>query len=186
MVKHTHGIPSRHRFRAGFVNNAHYILLFVLGLFVLAAVLLGEFLNMYNSVWWWDDMLHGLSGTILGFIGLLAIYFFNSRYNMAISPLLVAVFVFCFAITVGVLWEIYEFLIDMWFQASMQRWNSPPNSIIIGQSYQGIGLRDTMSDLMIACVGALIATGFSYVAYKYEKNAVLGIMRRTFWWRVRR
>lgn len=183
-MKKTPDTPSSTE--SGFVRNSHYILLTVIASFVLAALVLGEWLNMYDAVWWWDDMLHGLSGVILGLIGLLAIYFFNARHNMNLSPSFVAVFVFCFAVSMGVVWEVYEFTIDVFLEGTMQQWNMGPNAIVMGKPYQGMGLRDTMSDLIVACLGAFIAAIFSFVAFKHEKTAVLGVMRRVFGWRRRR
>lgn len=172
---------SAHRnLESGYLRNAQNILLTILAMFVLAALVLGEWLHMYDAVWWWDDMLHGLSGIILGLLGLLAIYFFNARYNMALNPAFVAVFVFSFAITLGVVWEIYEFLVDVNFDTAMQQWNMPPNAVVVGRDFQGMGLRDTMSDLIVASVGATFAAVFSYFAYRYEQPTVLEVMRRIF------
>jgi hypothetical protein len=177
-MKKTPDVPSNSE--SGFVRNSHYILLTIIASFVLAALVLGEWMNMYDAVWWWDDMLHGLSGVILGLIGLLAIYFFNARRNMNLSPAFVAVFVFCFAVTMGVLWEVYEFKIDVLFGTTMQQWNMSSNAVVMGREFQGMGLRDTMSDLIVACVGALVAAVFSYFVYRYEKPTVLNVMRRIF------
>ncbi len=66
---------------------------------------------------------------------------------MDVSPLLVAVFAFTFAITMGVLWEIFEFAIDWVFGTTMQSWDLPHDTTLIGRAFQGSGLRDTMSDL---------------------------------------
>ena len=162
------------------IQNFRYILLLICALFVLAALVLGEWLKVYDAVWWWDDMLHGLSGVILGLIGLLGIYFLNARYGMKISPALVAVFVFCFAVTAGVMWEIYEFVVDVIFKTAMQQWNMPSSAIVIGRSYQGMGLRDTMSDLIVASIGGAIAATIAYFAYKNRRVTVLSIMKQTF------
>ena len=170
----------------GFIRNSHYLLLLSCAFFILAALVLGEWMGMYNAVWWWDDMLHGLSGVIVGLIGLLGVYFFNARHSMAISPSLVGVFVFCFATTIGVLWEIYEFTIDVFLKGTMQQWNMPPNAIVMGQSYQGMGLRDTMSDLILACIGGLIVAIFAFFVYKYRRPTVLKVMQRAFPWLHRR
>ncbi len=163
-------------------RNLHYILLLSLALFLLAALVLGELFNAYESIWWWDDMLHGMSGIIIGLVGLLAIYFFNAKHTMAISPAFVAAFVFCFALAVGALWEIFEFSMDFAFHTPMQRWNMSADTTLIGHDYQGVGLRDSMSDLIDATLGAVVASVISYVAYKRKKPIVLGVMRRTFPW----
>lgn len=165
------------------VRHAHQILLTMIALFVLAALLLGEVFHMYAAVWWWDDMLHSASGIVLALIGLLVVYFFNIRRTMTLSPLFVAVFVFCFALAWGVLWEIFEFVVDIVFHTSMQQWNMPPQAIVMGVSYQGMGLRDTMSDLIEATCGAALTAAAVYVACKYKVSTVLQIMRQTMPWR---
>lgn len=155
-------------------------LLLTIMLFVVASIVLGDAYGNYGRFWWWDDVLHALSGIITGLVGFLLVYFFNARYNMHISPRFVAVFAFSFAITLGVIWEIIEFSIDVMFGTEMQRWNMSASEVLIGKEYQGSGLRDTMSDLIVAGVGALVASVFSYMAYKNDRKRVLYVMRRTF------
>ena len=165
---------------SGFIRHAHHMMIGVLVAFVLAAIVVGEMLHMYNTVWWWDDMLHGASGLIFGLVGLFVIYAINKRSDMRISPVFVAIFVTCFAIAMGVAWEIYEFILDVYFKTTMQQWNMPPQAIVMGRDYQGMGLRDTMSDLITATIGALIAGVFSYFAYSRRRGALLQVMRRAF------
>lgn len=155
-------------------------LLLTIMLFVVTALVLGDAYGNYERFWWWDDVLHAFSGIITGLVGFLLVYFLNARYDMNISARLVAVFAFAFAITLGVLWEVIEFSIDVMFGTDMQRWNLPAATILIGKDYQGSGLRDTMSDLIVACIGAALASLFTYNAYKNDRKRVLHVMRRTF------
>ena len=112
--------------------------------FIYAGIFLSACFNLYDEVFWWDVVLHTASGVILGFLGFLAIYKINGKYSMNISPLLVAVFAFTFAVTMDVI-----------FATDMQSWNLPANTIELGRLFQGIGLRDTMSDLIFDTIGAL-------------------------------
>lgn len=178
-MKKTNLVANAH---AELTKNLHYLLLLIIAVFVLAALGAGELLNAYEIFWWWDDMLHAFSGLIIGLVGLLSIYYFNARHTMKISPLFVAVFVFCFAMAMGALWEVFEFCMDWLFGLNMQRWNMPLDSVVIGADYQGMGLRDTMSDLITALIGALAAAIFSYFAWERQKQVVLGVMRRAFSW----
>ncbi|HET7630083.1 MAG TPA: hypothetical protein VFK03_01795 [Candidatus Saccharimonadales bacterium] len=161
------------------VRNAPYILLGAVVTFVFAALVAGEIWGAYNKFWWWDDVLHGLAGVILGFIGFVLVYFFNARYQMHINPLFVAVFAFSFAVTMGVVWEVFEFSGDALFHSNMQRWADPASTPMIGQAYQGSGLRDSMSDLIVASIGALVTSIFVYLGYKHDKTTALTVMRRT-------
>ena len=173
-------VKSRHHKSAGFARKVPNILLGIMILFVFASLVAGEIFNAYEHFWWWDDMLHTASGVILGVVGFLAVYFLNARYHMMISPLFVAVFAFTFAVTMGVIWEVIEFSADVLFHTNMQRWNLPSDATLIGRPYQGVGLRDTMSDLIVASIGSLFSSVFAYFAFKHKKRSVLAVMRHTF------
>lgn len=174
---HAHGLVR------GMIRNTPYILLSTFLLFSLAAVVAGEVYGAYQALWWWDDMLHGVAGVIFSLTGFLLAYFLNGRYNMSISPLLIAAFAFTFAITIGALWEIFEFTIDVCLRTALQQWDLPADSILVGRDYQGAGLRDTMSDLLVTWAGASVTSIFIYLIYKYKRVAALAAMRHTFPWR---
>lgn len=171
--------PSK-RIKSAIMNHAHHLLAVVMLLFLAAAVLLGEVLNVYDKFWWWDDMLHGSSGLIFGLAGLFIMFAVNKRTDMRINAFFVAMFVLCFAMAMGVFWEIYEFTLDVFFKTTMQQWNMGSQAIVIGKDYQGMGLRDTMSDLITATTGAIIAAGISFYAFSKKRNAVRMVMRRAF------
>ncbi|PKN52355.1 MAG: hypothetical protein CVU55_07430 [Deltaproteobacteria bacterium HGW-Deltaproteobacteria-13] len=149
-------------------------------IFIYAGIFLSARFNLYDDVFWWDVVLHTASGVILGFIGFLAIYKINSRHSMNISPLLVAVFAFTFAVTMDVMFEIYEFAMDVIFGTDMQSWNLPATTIELGRSFQGIGLRDTMSDLIFDTIGALSIAVICFFLYKNEKKKTLKLMHEVF------
>lgn len=145
-----------------------------------AAVLLGEMMNVYDKFWWWDDMLHGSSGLIFGLVGLFIMFAVNKRTDMRINAYFVALFVLCFAMAMGVLWEIYEFTLDVAFKTTMQQWNMGPQAIVIGKDYQSMGLRDTMSDLITATIGAMVAAAISLYAFSRKRHAIRQVMRHAF------
>ena len=126
-----------------------------------ASFVLGEVRDFYERIWWWDLALHGLSAMLMGFIGFLTVYVFHMTHRLEVKPLHVAAFTFGFAVTIGTLWEIFEFLMD-WY---------------VGTNMQKSGLVDTMTDLIINAFGALVAatTGFLYV-----KNGDSQIGRKLF------
>lgn len=118
-------------------------------LFLFASFVLGEISDFYERIWWWDLLLHCTSAMLTGFIGFLAVYVFHMTRRIRVKPLHVAAFTFGFAVTLGTLWEIFEFLMD-WF---------------VGTNMQKSGLTDTMTDMIINAFGALVAAivGFFYV-----------------------
>jgi len=152
----------------------------IIVLFIYASIFLSALLNLYYRFFWWDDLLHVLSGVIMGFIGFIAIYKINYKYGTNISPALVMLFSFCFAITLGVFWEIFEFSSDVFFGTAHQKWNLPSTEIMIGKPYQGSGLRDTMSDLIVDSIGAFITSLITYFAYKNtaQKERVLKTVQK--------
>jgi hypothetical protein len=154
------------------------ILEIIIVLFIYAGLFLSSQFNLYYTFWWWDDLLHTLSGVILGFIGFIVVYKINYRYSMDINPLLIALFSFAFAISLGVLWEIGEFTLDVITGSAHQKWDLEDNEELMGKPYQGSGLRDTMSDLIIDTVGALITSIITYFMYKTQKKKVLASMEK--------
>ena len=97
---------------------------------------------------------------------------------MDISPLLVAVFSFSFAVTIGVFWEIAEFSLDVLLGTANQKWNLSDDAVLIGKPYQGSGLRDTMSDLIVDSIGAFITSTVTYFLYKNDKKKTLAEMKK--------
>lgn len=156
------------------------VMVMSLVVFIYASLFLGEAAGFYGRFWWWDDMLHTLSGLVFGIVGFLLVYALNAQYEMKISPLLIAVFSLTFAISIGVAWEIFEFTADMTLGTNMQKWDVDPNTPLLGNSYQGYALRDTMSDLIVDTIGGIVAAGVSYYLYSKDKRRVLRVMRRTF------
>lgn len=163
-------------------KNIHIpdILESIIIIFIYAGIFLSVRFNLYDDVFWWDVVLHAASGVILGFIGFLLIYKLNSRHSMNISPLLVAAFVFTFSVTMDVIFEIYEFFMDIIFGTDMQSWDLPATTIELGKSFQGIGLRDTMSDLIFDAIGALSISIVCFFLYKNEKRKSLRLMHEVF------
>ncbi len=157
-----------------------HILEIVIVIFIYAGIFLSARFGLYYHVFWWDDFLHTLSGVIIGFLGFIVMYKINGKYSMDISPLLVAVFAFTFAVTMGVFWEMFEFAMDVVFGTAMQKWDLPGTTILIGKPYQGSGLRDTMSDLIVDSVGALLTSVLCYFLYKNEKKKALAMMHDIF------
>lgn len=124
-------------------------------IFIFASLYLGEMRSYYFKYWWWDLFLHTFSGLIIGAIGFSLVNILNKNKKVAISlsPIFVSIFSFCFALAAGALWEIYEFTIDSVFGTNMQK----------------SGLVDTMWDLIVDAIGALV---FSILGYLYLKGKI--------------
>lgn len=115
--------------------------LIILLLFLYSSVFLGTANNFYAYFWWWDKMLHGFSGFIFAYMGYLIHLLLDPDFSFkSISGrILAALFAFSFALAAGGVWEIYEYTIDSFF----------------GTQYQGVGIHDTMQDIIMDTLGAV-------------------------------
>lgn len=131
--------------------------------FVLATIYLGEMHDFYNRFWWWDLVLHGTSAMGFGILGFLLILMLFEGDRYAAPPWAIGILSFCAAMTVGVLWEVFEFAMDQLFGFNMQK----------------SGLRDTMGDLIVNAVGAALA-GLAGAAYLKGRALGLGFTFEAF------
>lgn len=121
-----------------------------IAVFVMASIYLGELHDFYDRFWWWDLVLHGGSAMGFGILGFLLVLMLFEGDRYAAPPWALGVLSFCLAITVGTLWEVFEFTMDSGFGFSMQK----------------SGLPDTMGDLIVNAVGAALAAlaGAAYLS----------------------
>ena len=172
--------------------------------FIFAHAILGEIACFYVRVPGWDTMLHTLNGFICAGVGLSLIDLLNrnQRFKFELSPVYVVIVAFCFSMTVGVLWEFFEFGSDMLLHSDMQKDTvvnritsvmlDPTNSnktvtvdgitdvTVKGEAlglggYLDIGLIDTMKDLMVNFIGAVVFSvgGFFYLKYRGKKSRII-------------
>lgn len=165
--------------------------------FIFAAEILGEINSFYTRIPGWDTMLHTLNGFLVAAVGFALVDLFNrtERFSLRLSPLFLALVAFCFSMTIGVLWEFFEYAMDYFFTLDMQKdmivtqINSvtlDPNGLnnvvrvpitsleVNGQDwmalyggYLDIGLHDTMKDMFVNFIGAV---AFSFIGYFYVKS----------------
>jgi len=165
--------------------------------FIFAAEILGEVNAFYVRIPGWDTMLHTLNGFLAAAVGFSLVMLLNDdeRLTFDLSPLFLALVAFCFSMTIGVLWEFFEFFMDLFFHSDMQK-DTVIHAIytvaldptlsntavavpdirevaVNGQElglggYLDIGLIDTMKDLLVNFIGAAVFSviGFFYAASK--------------------
>lgn len=92
-------------------------------LFIFAAEILGEISSFYIAFPHWDVMLHTMNGFLCAAIGFALVDILNrtEQVSLSLSPFFMAVVAFCFSMTVGVLWEFFEFFMDQFFLSDMQK-----------------------------------------------------------------
>ena len=162
-------------------------------LFIFSAEIMGEIKAYYIVFPYWDTILHTLNGFLAAAIGLSLIDILNKndRFAISLSPVFVALVAFSFSMTIGVIWEFFEFFMDQFLGFDMQKdtyitafqsvllnpeaHNVPikvkvDQVIVNGQTWRGyidLGLIDTMMDLLVNFIGAMV---FSIFGYFYIKN----------------
>lgn len=172
------------------------VLEIIMILFVFSANIMGEMAAFYEKIPMWDTILHTMNGFIcagVGF-GLIDIINENEKIKIKLSPLFVCLFSFCFSMTVGTIWEFFEFAMDSFFGKDMQKdtivtyinsylLSSETNSmtsisgitdtVVNGKNlningYLDIGLIDTMKDLFVNFIGAVVfnLSGFFYLKHR--------------------
>lgn len=141
-------------------------MLILYSLFLYCAIFLGEVRNFYYTIPHWDTILHTFSGGMLGAIGYSFVTILNKsdEIPMNLSPLFVALFSFCFALTLGVFWEIYEFTFDGLLGLNMQKFMLEDGTKLIGRA----ALQDTMKDLIVDGLGAFLMSLMGYISLKYK------------------
>ena len=137
-------------------------------IFLFAAIYLGEVRNFYFKIPYWDTILHFFSAIMLGAFGFVIVNFLNNieKLHMKLTPFFVALFAFCFAITSGTIWEIYEFAADGILGTNMQKFITADGIVLVGRE----ALRDTMKDLIVDAIGAFIVSTIGYFHLHRLKN----------------
>ena len=176
--------------------------------FIYAAEIMGEINSFYTIIPGWDTMLHTINGFLVAAVGFCLVDLFNrsERFTFKLSPLFLAIVAFCFSMTVGVLWEFFEFTADQVMHTDMQKDTvihaihsvslDPTLSnkvvtipdiqdvVINGESlglggYLDIGIIDTMKDLFVNFIGAVVfsLSGFFFARSKgRRKSAAQGFV----------
>ncbi len=182
--------------------------------FIFAAEIMGEIQSFYTIIPLWDTILHTINGFIMAAIGFAMIDILNQspRIHITMSPWFVAFVTFCFSMTIGVLWEFFEYGMDQIFLTDMQKdWmvhdiasvllnpsglNDPitikdvtrtvisgtidgiPRDWVIDGAYLDVGLIDTMKDLIVNCIGAIVFSifGFLYIKTRGKGRLVTSLI----------
>lgn len=178
--------------------------------FIFSAEILGEIQSFYTIIPFWDTLLHTINGFMMAAIGFAMIDILNQspNFHMNLSPIFVAFIAFCFSMTIGVIWEFFEYLMDQFFLTDMQKdWlmkdvssvllnpsglNDPivirdvtktvitgtidgvEQDWVINGAYLDVGIVDTMKDMIVNCVGAVVFSifGFFYISNRGKGRVV--------------
>ncbi|MBU2889475.1 hypothetical protein [Celeribacter halophilus] len=130
-------------------------------LFIFATLFLGEVGDFYNRYWWWDVVLHGGSAVGFGLVGFVAIFMLFQGDRYAAPPWAMGLFAFAFAMSIGAIWEIFEYSMDQIFGTNMQK----------------SGLQDTMWDLIVDAGGGLVGAISGAIYVRWGRAPFAGLLR---------
>lgn len=193
--------------QAAFKVEFPSLLEIIILIFIFAAEILGEISAFYLKFPYWDTILHTINGFLCAAVGFSLVDIMNrqKRMQFELSPLFTAVVAFCFSMTIGVLWEFFEFGMDCIWRLDMQKDTvvSSISSVFFDplqsnrpvqidniqriaingeeidiQGYLDIGLFDTMYDLIVNFVGAVTFSvmGYFYIKHRNSKSIVEGLI----------
>lgn len=151
--------------------------------------MLGHIYKLYYLTTWWDDLLHASGGVVFAIFGAFLAKLITKGNN---SFWLTALFALFFSIAIAALWEFVEYGCDQIFHTDMQndRVIHDIYSYLLGGNigetgaingiyevfiggkplgvggYIDIGLHDTMSDMLLESLGAVVF----FVIYIIDKD----------------
>lgn len=173
-------------------------------LFIFSAEILGEINNFYGIISHWDTCLHTINGFLATAVGFSLVDLLNKNSkDINLSPFYLCLVAFCFSMTIGILWEFFEYGGDKLMKFDMQKdtlitnissvYLNPDNEnkpvvvdnigkteifdkdgkllYVIDGGYLDIGLNDTMKDLFVNFIGALVFSFFAYIGLKNNKRS---------------
>ena len=175
-------------------------------LMIYSAEILGEIRSYYVNVPGWDTALHTMTGFLAAAVGFSLVDILNSndQFKFNLSPVYLAICAFCFSMTIGILWEFFEFSMDFFLHMDMQKdtvlnaiysveldptktnkviaITGITDTVVNGRSlglggYLDIGLYDTMKDLFVNFIGAVV---FSVIGFFYVKHKGAGRFAKRF------
>jgi hypothetical protein len=137
--------------------------------FVFLSVFMGSIAGLYERFWWWDVFLHTSSGFLLGIVGFVALFLLNrtNRMPQGMRPGFLCFFAVIFAMALGVVWEVFEFAVDIVRpEANMQR--------------RETGVVDTMQDLIVDTLGAVVVAAMAWAYLRTGRYSFVADGVRSF------
>ena len=137
--------------------------------FCFASLVMGDLFDFYGRFPWWDMVLHGISGIMLGILGY-AIYNAFGPKDLP-SPIWGPVWIICFALASGAIWEIWEYTTDGIFGLNSQEFLISSGTFDNTTPLSGrAALKDTMEDLILDFMGSLCVAIASFFDIKKRSH----------------
>ena len=172
-------------------------------LFIFSAEILGAIDNFFGIIPYWDIILHTINGFLATAVGFSLVDLLNKNSkNINLSPFYLCLVAFCFSMTIGVLWEFFEYGCDKFLNVDMQKdtviqkissvalnpdgenkavvvddigktiiYDTNGDVLqVIDNGYLDIGLNDTIEDLFVNFIGAIVFSCFAFLDLKHNRS----------------
>lgn len=144
--------------------------------FAFCGFILGDVFDFYGKFPYWDSLLHTFSGVILAYIAYVIIdnIVKSQKFKLELQPIYLSLFSVMFALSLGAMWEIGEFMMDDWFGLNSQQYMQTTSGTITQQEDIPLvgheALRDTMKDLILDAGGAIVVASTGYILKTKKSN----------------
>ncbi|WP_294372793.1 hypothetical protein [uncultured Clostridium sp.] len=127
-------------------------------IFIFMSMYMGNILNIYSVINFYDKILHFISGIISGIIGFVVYEHFTKKYIDKLDLKFLIIFIFVFSVAIAGCWEIWEFSTDK----------------IFGFHSQNNSLSDTMMDIICGTIGGIFSMiPIRLMLKKHKKDNIL-------------
>ncbi len=152
-------------------------------MFGFLAYVLGEVYDFYELFPWWDNVLHFSSGVLIGFVVIIIVDYYQTKFYVRKNLWADAVFTIVIAsaasISIAVFWEFFEYSFDYFMGGNMQDgfiWGSNltlaevQSHILPSGRFMDKALQDTLFDQFLATCGAFLSASINYVIFTWNRK----------------
>jgi len=155
--------------RSRFSIEVPWLLSIVIVIFCFSALIMGDGMDFYGRLPWWDKLLHAESGVLLSMIALWLIHVImadNDKY-IYFNKWFLCLFLIMFSVGLGACWEIMEFSYDSIMGTNTQQFMATTTGSIFTPEDEPLcghaALCDSMQDLILDLAGALLVAVYGLI-----------------------
>ncbi len=148
----------------------------LIAMLAFGALVLGDTQSFYSIYPWWDSFLHFIGGIILSLTGywIIKLIMQEKSEYIYLNKVFTVIFVICFSLAAGAVWEIWEYSYDEVLGENSQRHSIVVEDPTLGKQYVGkVGhdaLNDTMKDLMLDLGGSIVACTYGTIKINHDEK----------------
>lgn len=144
----------------------------MLNIIIFLGIVVGSYMGWFDKFGWYDNFMHVMSGVVCAVFGYdFAVIIQRKKGQCAAT--LAAIFGLMFALSISVGWEFYEFAMDTLHGTNLQLSKAGEETAMFdlakyNNEYGMIGLRDTMTDMIMNAIGGV--AGMTFITWLRNKD----------------